>query len=169
MKIRKIWDISNNVIGSELRYCSGCKKKVLFTDSLVKRHNANGKNIYQFAIYKCSNGHSWNKVLDKYHSDNSGEKSEFKSREENPYSKEITKTNRLIVKEIITEESEFEIYSNNNRVRLDKLIFERIKGVSRSKIQTLIKHGFILVNNQNVKSKYRVKSKDIILIKDEVI
>lgn len=45
--------------------CSNCKSKVVFKNSNVKRHNANGKNIYKFAIYKCDKGHTWHKMLDK--------------------------------------------------------------------------------------------------------
>jgi hypothetical protein len=35
------------------KYCPNCGKKVLFVDSLMRRRNANGKDIYEYAIYKC--------------------------------------------------------------------------------------------------------------------
>lgn len=54
--------INLNVMNMEIetieRYCHNCGKKVLFTDSLKRRQNANGKNLYNYAIFKCSNGHT---------------------------------------------------------------------------------------------------------------
>lgn len=50
------------------RHCHNCGRKVKFHDSMIRRHNANGKNIYQFAIYKCEKGHTWNKKLNIYKS-----------------------------------------------------------------------------------------------------
>ncbi len=47
----------------ELRYCSRCKTKVQFTDSGKIRQNANGKNIFVYAIYKCGKDHTWNKKM----------------------------------------------------------------------------------------------------------
>ncbi|MDX8361573.1 hypothetical protein [Cytobacillus sp. IB215316] len=45
------------------RYCSNCGRVVLFYDTLIRRHNANGKNIYRYAIYKCEKNHTWKKSL----------------------------------------------------------------------------------------------------------
>lgn len=50
------------------KQCKMCGKVTIFTDTTIRRHNANGKNIYQFAIYKCPKNHSWNKKLDIYKS-----------------------------------------------------------------------------------------------------
>ena len=57
------WEIHNEENDKEERYCHNCGKKVIFTDSLKRRQNANGKNIYHFAIYKCPSDNSWDKVI----------------------------------------------------------------------------------------------------------
>ena len=50
------------------RYCKNCRRTTLFTDTNIRRHNANGKNIYRFAIYKCPKNHTWNQKLHIYKS-----------------------------------------------------------------------------------------------------
>jgi hypothetical protein len=42
------------------KYCPDCGKKVLFFDSGMRRRNANGKDIYEYAIFKCPKEHSSN-------------------------------------------------------------------------------------------------------------
>ena len=65
-KLTLKWYIYSNEIHSEERYCHNCGSKVIFQDSLKRRQNANGKNIFYFAIYKCPKGHTWNKSIDKF-------------------------------------------------------------------------------------------------------
>lgn len=54
-----------------------------------------------------------------------------------------------------------QIKVDDNNVRIDKYLMDKID-CSRSKIQNMIKDGFILVNENKVKNNYEVKSNDII-------
>ncbi len=49
-------------------------------------------------------------------------------------------------------------------LRIDKFLFNRIVNVSRNKIQTAAKAGTILVNDQPVKSNYKVRPGDVITV-----
>ena len=49
-------------------------------------------------------------------------------------------------------------------VRIDKFIFNRIPNVSRNKIQNAAKAGNILVNDNPVKSNYKVRPSDVVSI-----
>jgi 23S rRNA pseudouridine1911/1915/1917 synthase len=48
--------------------------------------------------------------------------------------------------------------------RIDKFLFNRIQNASRNKIQTAAKAGNILVNNESVKSNYKVRPGDVISV-----
>lgn len=63
----------------------------------------------------------------------------------------------------------FESYSFNvdpgqGLLRIDKFLTDRIERASRNKIQNAIKSGSVLVNNQIIKSNYKVKPRDVIQI-----
>ncbi len=49
-------------------------------------------------------------------------------------------------------------------LRIDKFLFNHLKGVSRNKIQMAIRAGNVLVNENSVKPNYRVKPDDLITI-----
>lgn len=49
-------------------------------------------------------------------------------------------------------------------LRIDKFLMNRMEGATRNKIQQAIDEGFILVNDQVVKSNYKVKALDTIVI-----
>lgn len=72
--------------------------------------------------------------------------------------------------EIIDEQDDLyehyriEVDPGQSLLRIDKFLFNRIEGVSRSKVQNAAKAGNILVNDQPVKPNYKVKPKDIISI-----
>lgn len=51
-----------------------------------------------------------------------------------------------------------------NLLRIDKFLTNRLEGISRSRIQAAAQAGNILVNDQAVKSNYKVKPLDIISI-----
>ncbi|MBN2614370.1 MAG: RluA family pseudouridine synthase [Bacteroidales bacterium] len=69
-------------------------------------------------------------------------------------------------------EREEELYEHHRIVvdpgqhpeRIDKFLFNRIINVSRNKIQQAAKAGSILVNQEAVKSNYKVKPEDIITV-----
>lgn len=147
-----------------VRYCPGCKSKVVFKDSLVKRHNANGKNIFQFAIYKCDRGHTWNKLIDTYQADSYDNKSDVTSREVFGYAeKEINSTENPVINLERFEPVAIEI-DGMGHVRLDKLIASNTEGANRSDIQKMIKIGEVLLNNKHVKVSKKVRSGDVIKI-----
>ncbi len=47
------WRLSQKPERAVKKHCKMCGKGSVFTDTNVRRHNANGKSIYQYAIYKC--------------------------------------------------------------------------------------------------------------------
>lgn len=49
-------------------------------------------------------------------------------------------------------------------LRIDKFLFNHLKGVSRNKIQMAVRAGNVLVNENSVKPNYRVKPEDLITI-----
>ena len=49
-------------------------------------------------------------------------------------------------------------------MRIDKFLFERIEGISRSKIQAAAGEGYIRVNDSPVKSNYKVRPHDVITV-----
>lgn len=170
------WELYEEKIDSVERYCSGCGNKVTFYDSMVRRHNANGKKIFKYAIYKCEHGHTWNRMLNKYFSKESSILSEANSLENNPYMKEDKYKNEGEQRLRIHKFSVLE-YSNKNiqrvdifiknencKIRLDKLLTENLIDISRTQIQNKIKNENILVNNMKSKPKYFVKHQDKITI-----
>jgi 23S rRNA pseudouridine1911/1915/1917 synthase len=49
-------------------------------------------------------------------------------------------------------------------LRIDKFLFDRLPNSSRSKIQGAVKMGFVLVNNLQIKSNYKIRPNDEIVI-----
>jgi len=78
----------------------------------------------------------------------------------------------LEVREIIPDETQEELYERRSftidrgqePLRIDKWIQVRIENASRSKIQKGIEEGFLTVNGKTVKSNYKVKPGDEILL-----
>ena len=60
---------------------------------------------------------------------------------------------------------EIKIESGNNFERIDKVLSEILE-VSRSKVQAMIKEDFILVNEENTRANYKVKTGDIITVEE---
>lgn len=160
-KINLNWNIYNTEIGKEERYCHNCGKKVEFSDSLKRRQNANGKNIYYFAIYKCAKGHTWNKSLNTFKviSGLENTNQEFAIQETMIDDLEI----EMLFKEGIAE-LEISLNVLEQKVRLDKFLSEKIKDVSRGKISRMISEGIIKVNSKQVESKTNLQEKDVIYI-----
>ncbi|WP_432406337.1 S4 domain-containing protein [Wukongibacter sp. M2B1] len=170
------WELYEEKIDNIERYCSSCGRKVIFYDSLVRRHNANGKNIYKYAIYKCKMGHTWNKIMNKYISNKSNSLSDPNSLENNPYLKEdqyknegikALKINKFSISEYSRENiSRIDIFikNHNYKIRLDKLLNENLIDISRTQIQQKIKSAQILVNDNKSKAKYIIRDKDKITI-----
>ncbi len=75
----------------------------------------------------------------------------------------------LIDHNLETEEELFEHYrvvtdKGQEPLRIDKFLFNRIEQISRTKIQTAAAAGCILVNNKPVKSNYKIKPLDEIVV-----
>lgn len=49
-------------------------------------------------------------------------------------------------------------------LRIDKFLMNRLEGATRNKVQQALEDGFILVNNEVVKSNYKVRPNDTIII-----
>ncbi len=155
------WEILNIEVQKEERYCHNCGKKVIFEDSLKRRQNANGKNIHYFAIYKCVNGHTWNKRISMFKA--------IPKLENNPeyIENRLSFQEILIINQLITEGFEKIQISLNmltDNVRIDKFLGERICDKSRGEIIHWIESRRILVNNTTVKPKTKIREKDTITI-----
>ena len=61
-----------------------------------------------------------------------------------------------------------EVRANSDlaNLRLDKALSLILEGVSRSKIQSHLENGYILVNSKQEKSSYKIKENDLITISD---
>ncbi|MDC0764079.1 MULTISPECIES: S4 domain-containing protein [Brevibacillus] len=144
------------------RHCSNCGRIVLFFDTNIRRHNANGKNIYRFAIYKCEKNHTWNEKLAIYKA--------FTDHREVPdteFSEEIAPLPTLPLHEYQekgVQEVTIRIERAEARFRLDKLLSEQIEGWSRSEIVRKIKDGHIRLNEQETKPSAVLSAADIIQI-----
>ncbi len=57
------------------------------------------------------------------------------------------------------------IYSSNSTERIDKFLMGQLVDVSRTNIQNLISENYVTVNNLSVKSNYKLKNGDVIIIK----
>lgn len=160
-KLSLNWCIYSNEIDSEYRYCHNCGKKVTFKDSLKRRQNANGKNIYHFAIYKCEQGHTWNKPLETFKAmdgleNNVVEKNYLNSEYENVNISELVERG---IKEV-----EILLFKFEGKIRLDKFMADRICDISRSSIVKQIENGNIRVNGELVKHSFNLKEKDCITL-----
>ena len=161
---------------SVIRFCHSCGKKVKFMDSKVRRENANGNNVYRFAIYKCEKGHTWNKTLKKFKS--------FKNMKENllDAGKKYDMNNifsSLPSKDIQIQPSSELCYSIHQKtsncikihvnivegsIRLDKLIASKFSDISRTKAKEMIKIGALLVDNAHVKGNLEIKKSCILTL-----
>jgi 23S rRNA pseudouridine1911/1915/1917 synthase len=65
---------------------------------------------------------------------------------------------------VLFEHFRFEADKGQNTLRIDKFLFNKLEGTSRSRIQAAASAGSILVNDKVVKSNYKVKPLDIISI-----
>ncbi len=78
----------------------------------------------------------------------------------------------MMIPEIIKEESADELYERKSfkvdagqqPLRIDKWVQQRIENASRNKVQQAIEAGFLTVNSKQVKSNYKIKPGDEILL-----
>jgi 23S rRNA pseudouridine1911/1915/1917 synthase len=67
-------------------------------------------------------------------------------------------------KDELYEHFRFDVAQGQSPVRIDKYITDHIEGISRNRVQNVIKAGNVLVNEKPVKSNYKVKPGDIIRV-----
>ena len=144
------------------RNCKMCRKVTTFTDTTIRRHNANDKNIYQFAIYKCPKNHTWNKKLDIYKSfsDHVIPESLIPTEFETIIESEKISMQGLKEQPVI----EFKVTVVEGSFRLDQALASHIEGVSRTEIIRKIKNGTILLNQTQTKPSQKVNLHDTILV-----
>lgn len=153
---------SVNTVSSIVRHCKNCGKTVRFTDTAVRRHNANGKNIYRFSIYKCEKGHTWNKKLAIYKSF-----TEHVEVLEEALPGDIMEPKQISILDYQVngiKEVKIIIDHAESRFRLDKLLAEQLVGWSRTQIAQRIKAGLIRLNDQQGKPGAAVFTNDCIMI-----
>ncbi|WP_105614159.1 S4 domain-containing protein [Vallitalea okinawensis] len=158
------WKLEEESIKEEMRYCHNCGKKVVFIDSKIRRQNANGKNIYHFAIYKCAKGHTWNKKLDIFKAYEGLENSPELTGESGGISSYIDSIN---ITEVINDaytSIQIQLYVKE-KTRLDKLLAKYVEDLSRSKIKTMINDGNFYINNKQIKKNTFINGEANILIK----
>ncbi|MBM7616221.1 S4 domain-containing protein [Alkaliphilus hydrothermalis] len=155
------WEIYNSGVEVEERYCSSCGKKVDFTDTLKRRQNANGKNIYHFAIYKCPKNHTWNKVLGSFKSVPGLENLQEQVQSNATEAEEIYLT-KLMEEGI--KEVDIHLTILEKKERLDKLLASKIKDYSRNQVVELIRMGLVKVNGEEVSAKLNLREKDVLTL-----
>ncbi|WP_232696653.1 S4 domain-containing protein [Brevibacillus daliensis] len=163
------------------RYCKNCSDTVLFTDTMIRRHNANGKNIFRFAIYKCERDHTWNKKLAVYKAftdhvlesdfmqEHAGKTGKRHVAESFPtMHNDIAWLGSTVNLSWLQQAGISQLHISLEEVigahRLDKVLAERFTDWSRAQITEKIKSGQILVNQTCTKPSKKMVAKDCITI-----
>jgi hypothetical protein len=164
-KLTLKWEFDDITEDKVERYCHNCNKKVPFIDSMKRRRNANGKSIYEYAIYKCEREHTWNKLLKSYNA-NTDIKT-FLEEEMIEAPRYETPKELLISEAVAAGIKEIEILINVTigRQRIDKLLALYISDLSRTQVKVWIDSGKIQIDNCNIKPDTIVRNHQTIQIK----
>ncbi|KQL18371.1 S4 domain-containing protein [Cytobacillus solani] len=147
------WKLSQIPERAVKKHCKMCGKLSVFTDTNVRRHNANGKSIYKYAIYKCEKNHTWNKKLAIYKTFSEHVAEIEEQKEEAPIMSAISITSlaeqgvkviHIVLDEVIGTH------------RIDKVLANQIEDWSRSQIIEKIEKGAIQINEQVIKPSSRL-------------
>ncbi|WP_283750747.1 cytoplasmic protein [Bacillus cereus] len=161
-KVQLSWSLYENELSTIEKYCKNCRRTTLFTDTNIRRHNANGKNIYRFAIYKCPKNHTWNQKLHIYKSFTDHVETVDMAQQEQ------TETNTIIsiteYKESGIEEITITLEIVLGSHRIDKALSTYISDWSRAAIVDKIKNGYIQLNGQQLKPNKTLSEGDHISI-----
>ena len=76
----------------------------------------------------------------------------------------MSDTSQALIDEELFENFRIIIDPKQGPVRIDKFLMEKLPDLTRTQIQDLIKSGWITVNNQAVKSNYKVRPKDELVV-----
>ncbi|MEH7461941.1 cytoplasmic protein [Bacillus thuringiensis] len=142
------------------KHCKNCGHTTLFTDTHIRRHNANGKSIYRFAIYKCEKGHTWNKKLHIYKTYSEHVETVDISQEEQQ--EEMNSISIMSHKNAGTTELTILLESVHGLFRIDKALATYISEWSRTVITEKIKQGSIHLNGQQIKPNAKLTAGDYI-------
>lgn len=142
------------------RYCSHCGKKTLFSDSGKIRHNANGKNVFEYAIYKCERDHTWNRMLRTFKA--AGPVDVVSVQSESIIG--CGNDDNIMLMDPGADEINIILEEVTGKWRLDKLLSERITDVSRNTICKMIETGAIRVDGMLVKPNMNLKKLQVITI-----
>lgn len=137
------------------KYCHNCGRKVLFHDSNKRRRNANGKDIFEYAIYKCEKGHTWNVLLRQYKAADG-----IETDEKTMYLAQSSSFNNLNLHALISKgilQVDIVLAEVIGKWRLDKVMAMTNPSYSRSRICKLIKCSRILIDGHAVKPGYHLK------------
>lgn len=161
-KVQLSWSLYENELSTIERYCKNCRRTTLFTDTNIRRHNANGKNIYRFAIYKCPKNHTWNQKLHIYKSfTDHVETVDMAQQEQTETSTTISITQ---YKESGIAEITIVLDIVFGSHRIDKALSTYISDWSRAAIVDKIKNGRIQLNGRNLKPNTTLTEGDFISI-----
>jgi hypothetical protein len=169
MWVNLIWSLyQEETLHTIERHCSTCGRTTTFTDSGKKRRNANGKNIFEYIIYRCEKGHSWNHKINQYKASESGQYALPENTGQNGNGNgSRQKIQPLALSEyqargitVIT----IQLEAVEGAWRLDKLLATHIEDLSRTRLRKMIKAGQILFNDQKIKPGIIVKQQGTIQI-----
>ena len=62
------------------------------------------------------------------------------------------------------EHQRFVVDAKQGLLRIDRFLIERLKNTSRNKIQDGIKKGYVKVNDEEVKTNYKIRPADVVTI-----
>ncbi|QFR27101.1 cytoplasmic protein [Bacillus thuringiensis] len=148
-KVQLSWSLYENEQNTIEKYCKNCRRTTLFTDTNIRRHNANGKNIYRFAIYKCPKDHTWNQKLRIYKAFTDHVETVDMTQKDQPETTttiSITQHQESGITEITIV---LDIVFGSHRI--DKALSTYISDWSRTRIVDKIKNGDIQLNGQQMK------------------
>lgn len=157
------WNLYENEFEATVeKHCKNCGHTTLFIDTNIRRHNANGKNIYRFAIYKCLKGHTWNKKLQIYKSfSDHVETIDVFPKEQG---ERRTTISIMQYREAGTTEITIVLETVLGSHRIDKALSIYILDWSRTLIVDRIKNGHIQLNGQRIKPNTTLSEGDCISI-----
>ncbi|MBW8351567.1 cytoplasmic protein [Bacillus sp. IITD106] len=155
------WKLSQIPERAVKKHCKMCGKLSVFTDTNVRRHNANGKRIYKYAIYKCEKNHTWNKKLAIYKTFSNHVAEIEEQKEESSIMSAIP---IISLAEQGVEMIHFVLDDVIGKHRIDKVLANQIEDWSRSQIIEKIEKGTIQLNEQVVKPSSRLSKGERISI-----
>lgn len=161
-KVQLSWSLYENQENTIEKYCKNCGRTTRFTDTNIRRHNANGKNVYRFAIFKCPKDHTWNQKLRIYKAfTDHVETVDMTQQDLNETSTtiSITQHKESGIAEIMIV---LDIVFGSHRI--DKALSTYISDWSRTLIVDKIKNGDIQLNGQQMKPNTILSEGDSISI-----